>query len=215
MFLEASSFRDYCSIVAYNPDRTVKRYLHLDYLKHYNHFMESGLYKKLVALGYLVSHTESDSNELPDYPKVIYPESIPFITYPYEWSFSQLKDAALLSLEINKIALEFGMILKDASGYNIQFVGHRPVFIDTASFEIYKIDKPWVAYKQFCRHFLAPLALGSYVDVQLQKLLITHLDGIPLKLCAKLLPAKAMANLGLLLHIFLNAKGEDNKIVFF
>ena len=85
------------------------------------------------------------------------------------------------------------MTLKDASAYNIQFLEGKPVFIDTLSFEEYKQDTPWKAYGQFCRHFLAPLALMSYKDINLNKLLITNIDGIPLDLAQKLLACKGNA----------------------
>jgi hypothetical protein len=90
---------------------------------------------------------------------------------PYEWSFSQLKHAALLTLAIQEQALQFNLSLKDSSAYNIQFVGVRPVLMDTLSFEPYVEGRPWVAYRQFCQHFLAPLAVMSKVDIRLQRLL--------------------------------------------
>ena len=135
---------------------------------------------------------------------------IPFISYPYEWSFSQLKDAALLTLEIMRIALGKGMALKDASAYNVQFLGCRPIFIDTLSFEPYQEGQPWVAYKQFCQHFLAPLALMAHVDVRLASLQITNLDGIPLDLASSLLPGKTKFQPGLLAHIHMHAKAQSN-----
>ena len=84
---------------------------------------------------------------------------VDFISYPYEWSFSQLKDAALTTLAAHELALDHGMTLKDASAYNVQFVDGKPVLIDSLSFERAVPDEPWVAYRQFCQHFLAPLAL--------------------------------------------------------
>ncbi|NRA83218.1 MAG: hypothetical protein HRU22_05410 [Gammaproteobacteria bacterium] len=89
----------------------------------------------------------------PDCYNVIKPKLIIFISYPYEWSFEQVKQAALLILNIQKIAIGKGMSLKDASVYNIQFINGSPIFIDTLSFECYEENKPWIAYKQFCQHF--------------------------------------------------------------
>jgi ribosomal protein L11 methylase PrmA len=140
--------------------------------------------------------------------KVIEPEKIDFISYPYEWSFSQLKDAALATLELQQTALEHGMTLKDASAYNIQFHKGRPVFIDTLSFEKYEDGKPWVAYRQFCQHFLAPLALMSHTDLRLNQLMKTYLDGIPLDLAARLLPFRTTLNFSLLMHLHLHAKAQ-------
>jgi len=92
---------------------------------------------------------------------------VPFISYPYEWSFGQLKDAVLVTLAIQKRAMKAGMSLKDASAYNIQFYRGKPILVDTLSFEAYREGEPWVAYRQFCQHFLAPLALMAIRDVRL------------------------------------------------
>ncbi len=156
---------------------------------------ESGLYEHLVERGLLVAHQEADTAlaAAPDAYKVIAPERIPFISYPYEWSFSQLQDAALATLQIQFAALDRGMTLRDASAYNIQFRDGRPVLIDTLSFGRLHEGEPWVAFRQFCQHFLAPLALMSYRDVRLGQLLRVHLDGVPLDLAAELLPTRAKA----------------------
>ena len=172
--------------------------------------MDSGLYEKLVKAGALIPHVETEqvSAESEAAFKVIQPERVPFISYPYEWSFSQLKDAALATLSIHKRALKLGMLLKDASAYNIQFVRGRAMLIDTLSFEIYKEGEPWMEYKQFCQHFLAPLALMSCRDVRLSQLLRVHIDGVPLDLASELLPFKTKFNFGLLTHIHVHAGSQ-------
>ena len=104
---------------------------------------------------------------------------IPFISYPYEWCFSQLREAALTTLKVQRKALEFGMSLRDSSAYNIQFKSGKPIFIDTLSFGKYREGQPWVAYRQFCQHFLAPLALMSYKDIRLSQLLSIHIESPP------------------------------------
>ncbi|WP_200901009.1 class I SAM-dependent methyltransferase [Thermincola ferriacetica] len=142
--------------------------------------------------------------------KIIQPERVPFISYPYEWSFSQLKNAALTTLRIQKTALQFGMSLIDATAYNIQFFGWKPVHIDTLSFKKYNDGEPWSAYKQFCQHFLAPLALMSYTDVHLNQLLKVYIDGIPLDLACKLLPFRSRLKSGLLLHLHIHAKSQQH-----
>jgi len=76
-------------------------------------------------------------------------ERIPFVSYPYEWTFSMLRDAALLQLDLNLAALEEGMILKDSTPYNVQFRGSKPVFVDIGSFERLREGAPWVGYRQF------------------------------------------------------------------
>ena len=136
------------------------------------------------------------------------PDLVPFISYPYEWSFSQYKDAALATLSIQKRALKAGMSLKDASAYNIQFVHGKPVLIDTLSFETYQEGQPWVAYKQFCQHFLAPLALMALKDVRLSQLMRVYIDGIPLDLASQMLPGSTRLNFGLLTHIHIHAGAQ-------
>jgi hypothetical protein len=121
-----------------------------------------------------------------------------------------LKAAALATLGIQKRALALGMSLKDCSAYNIQFVRGKPVLIDTLSFEMYQEGLPWVAYRQFCQHFLAPLALMSYRDIRLNQLLRVYIDGIPLDLATSLLPFRSRFKLPLLLHIHLHARSQQH-----
>src|SRR5664279_3658592 len=215
--IEESSFRDPDGFVFTHNDKLF-RAVTPNYKENYDLLMSSGLYDKLIEKGYLIPHREVESGDLPvtGMYKILEPEMINFISYPYEWSFSQLKDAALLTLDIQKSALEFDMSLKDASAYNIQFYKGRPVFIDTLSFEQYTENQPWFAYKQFCQHFLAPIALMSYKDVRLNGLLKNNIAGIPLDLANKLLPKRTWFKMGMLLHIHLHAftqkKYNSNKV---
>lgn len=177
------------------------------YSRHYDLLLSSGLYEELVAAKALIPHREVDAAPYGSAAhRIIQPDVVPFISYPYEWSHSQLKDAALLTLEVQQRALDRGMVLKDASAFNVQFMHGRPVLIDTLSFQCYVPGTPWIAYRQFCQHFLVPLVLMSYVDVRLSRLLQTHLDGIPLDLGARLLPARTLLKPGPLLHIHLHAR---------
>lgn len=180
------------------------------YQPHYVRLMDSGLYDDLVKRGWLVAHTEADAALATGAWKVLQPERLPFISYPYEWAFSQLKDAALLTVRIQQRALKQGMTLKDASAYNIQFrvADAKPILIDTLSFEVYEEGRPWVAYRQFCQHFLAPLALMTHTDVRLGQLLRVHIDGIPLDLASRLLPRRTRLSGGLLTHIHLHAAAQ-------
>lgn len=197
---EFSSFRDPSGFI-YQKNGQLFRQINECYAKNYELLMNSGLYNQLVAKEWLVTHTEIKNHN--NCYKTISPEKIDFISYPYEWSFQQYKDAALLTLKIQKKALEYGMSLKDASAYNVQFKGGKPVFIDTLSFEQLDPNLPWKAYKQFCQHFLAPLALMSYKDLGLSCLMKNYIDGIPLELASKMLPK--FTSLGILTHIHLNA----------
>ncbi len=205
-----ASFRDPDGFL-FEVEETIFRQVNLSYKENFDLLMESGLYTRLVKEKLLIPHSEvNNSQKYSDSAyKVIKPLRIPFISYPYEWSFSQLKDAAFLTLQIERVALEFGMSLKDASAFNVQFLEGKPIFIDTLSFEKYKQDRPWVAYKQFCQHFLGPLALMSKKDIYLNKLSTVFLDGTPLKLVSTLLPWKTRLNLGLLVHIHLHASMQE------
>jgi SAM-dependent methyltransferase len=205
----AASFRDPNGFV-FESEHKLYRQINQAYRPHYDHLMSSGLYDRLVKERMLIPHTQVDvAAPIPELAyRVIAPETVPFISYPYEWCFDQLKDAALLTLNIQKIALEYGMTLMDASAYNVQFYAGRPTFIDTLSFEIYEEGAPWTAYQQFCKHFLAPLALMSYQDVRLNQLMRIYIDGIPLDLASRLLPGRARWNLGLFSHIYLHANAQ-------
>lgn len=212
-----SSFRDPSGFV-FSQNGIVYRQINSLYKNDYSHFVESGLFKKLVSMGYLVSHIEVSNvqKQTEDEWKIIKPEQVPFISYPYEWSFSMLKDAAFTTLSIAKIALEHGMILKDATAFNIQFLKGKPVLIDTLSFEIYEEGKPWQAYKQFIEHFVSPLLLMSMVDVRLGKLSELFIDGVPIDLASRLLPLRSRLNINILLHIHAHAstqKKYNNKKV--
>ncbi len=204
--LSAVSFRDPAGFV-YREQGDLRRQVNRVYSSHYDKLMESGLYQELVDLDLLVKHEEIDAEAFePSLAyKVIRPEPIEFVSYPYEWCFSQLQDAALLALDIERRALLRGMTLKDCSVYNIQFQRGRPIFIDTLSFEIMRDGAPWVGYRQFCEHFLAPLALESLIDVRLGQLCRTNIDGVPLDLAARLLPWRSRLRLGLGVHIHLHS----------
>jgi hypothetical protein len=114
----------------------------------------------------------------------------------------------MLTLRIQHEALKHGFVLKDASAFNVQFTDSKPVFIDTLSFDRYEAGKPWVAYRQFCQHFLAPLALMAHTDVRLIQLLRVNMDGIPLDLASHLLPRRTRYGLGLATHIHLHASAQ-------
>jgi hypothetical protein len=205
----SGSFRDPSGFL-FSNNGTLYRQVNISYKKNYELLFSTGLFEKLVKEKLLINHEEVEvSPEEPEYAlKIIKPEKIPFISYPYEWSFSQLKGAALTTLQVEKISLEHGMTLKDASAYNIQFIHGSPIFIDSLSFERYETGRPWIAYRQFCKHFLAPLSLMSYSDIRLAQLLRVFIDGIPLDLASLLLPKKTWINFGLLMHIHLHAKTE-------
>ena len=203
------SFRDPNGFV-FRQDGIIYRQINAGYATHYEFLLASGLYDHLTGKGWLIPHTEADMRlaQGDDAYKVIRPEPAPFIAYPYEWAFGQLQDAALLTLKIQRAALKRGMILKDASAYNIQFVGGKPALIDTLSFEKYVEGQSWIAYRQFCQHFLAPLLLAHYKDIRLAGLSRLYIDGIPLDLAATLLPKRSWLKLGVTLHLHLHSRAQ-------
>jgi len=200
------SFRDRGGAV-FTRNGEIRRVVFTQSQAGYDQLLASGLYAQLVADNLLVAHDEVDAGASPgrDVYRVITPVRIPFISYPSEWCFSQLKDAALLTLRVQREAIGRGMTLKDASAFNVQFVHGRPIFIDTLSFGHYSDGRPWDAYGQFCRHFLAPLALAHWCDARLQHLWRGFIDGVPLDLAARLLPWRAKLRPGIALHLLAHA----------
>ena len=205
----AASFRDPSGFL-FSRGGILYRQVNRAYEQEYARLMESGLYEKLVKARLLIPHVEVNPPPAATAAahKIIQPERVPFISYPYEWAFGQLKDAALATLSIQRRALKADLSLKDASAYNIQFVRGNPTLIDTLSFENYREGQPWVAYRQFCQHFLAPLALMALKDVRLNQLLRVYIDGVPLDLASALLPWRTRLSFGLLTHIHLHAGAQ-------
>jgi SAM-dependent methyltransferase len=204
----AGSFRDPAGFV-FRRDAALYRQVNPRFAQHYDQLMTSGLYETLTGAGLLVRHEEVDvAPHAGDAHRVLRPEIIDFISYPYEWCPGQLRDAALATLRAQQLAFDHGMSLRDASAFNVQFVAGKPVLIDTLSLEILPQGEPWVAYRQFCQHFLAPLALASSVDVRLLRLLAVHLDGVPLDLAAALLPGRSRMQPGLAVHLHAHARSQ-------
>lgn len=205
----SASFRDPSGFI-FKQSGKIYRAINLSYKADYDFLMSSGLYERLINENLLIPHSEiNEVNKThSDIYKIIQPEEIRFISYPYEWSFSQLKDAALLTLRLQKIAIEYGMILKDASSFNIQFWEGQPIFIDTLSFEKYVEGEPWIAYRQFCTHFLATLLLMKYRDLKMNRLLSLFIDGIPLDLTKSLLPLISFFKVSYFSHIYLHSLSE-------
>ena len=207
----SGSFRDPSGFL-FTENGMLYRMINESYRENYSILMNSGLYEELTEKNLLIPHEEEPSGRFAHEKsfKTIKPRKTDFISYPYEWCPGQLKDAALATLEIQRAALGRGMSLKDGSAYNIQFDCGRPVLIDTLSFEKYIEGSPWTAYGQFCRHFLAPLALMCLKDVRLGQLSRIYIDGIPLDLAAGILPKKSLLNFPILTHIHIHAKSQKH-----
>lgn len=184
----------------------IKRSISPLYFKQYSALRDSGFFDKLHHAGLLIKHEEVSVS---DQDIIIEPEQIPFFTYPYEWSFNQYKEAALLTLKIQKFSLENGFSLKDASAFNLTFFKGKMVFVDTLSFDFYTEGTPWRAYKQFISHFFGPLLLARYIGVESLKLMNSFIDGIPIKMLSSMLPYKTKLNPFLYSNIHLLARYED------
>lgn len=217
----SASFRDPSGFV-FLKKGIVYRQVNHSYAADYELLMQSGLYQRLTEEKLLIPHTEVDENLTgsPHWYKTLLPQQLSFISYAYEWSFAQLREAADLTLKILEIAIAYGMCLKDANSFNIQFHEGALLLIDTLSFEKHDTSRPWVAYRQFCESLLFPLYLSHYLKTDLQKWLIVYPEGIPVALINRLLPAKSRLSLGPWLHVYLQnrIRGDNpagNKSVSF
>ena len=198
---ESSSFRDPAGqVYIYNGE--IVRCVHPSYNQHYEALINSGLCQTLTDNYLLIPHESCREETFGNAYYTLYPEKVKFISYPYEWCFSYLKQAALNTLTIADIALDYGMMLKDASAYNIQWHKGNMVLIDTLSFIKYENGMPWNGYSQFLRHFLYPLLLMAYCDSSMSKLLAANIDGITSHLTAKLLPNRLRLQPSVLMHVY-------------
>jgi precorrin-6B methylase 2 len=185
------------------------RYIFNEYQAEYDHLMHSGLYKVLTEKGLMITHQEVEQSQSNFYKK-LYPQQIPFQSYPFEWSYGQWRKVLYAYLQINKIALAHGMILKDATPYNFYFEGGRAVLLDTSSFDFFKEGDPWIAYRQFCSEMLSPFVLMHYNGQRWARITQSHLRGMPLNFVSKQLPLKSWLNMTCLLHIHMHGKYATN-----
>jgi SAM-dependent methyltransferase len=208
--VDPGSFRDPSGFI-FRRNGVVYRQINESFAARWGDLVSSGLLDDLHARGFLIPHDAAPLAVAmqPDLAHaVIRPEPLDFVSYPYEWSFGQLRDAALLTLDVQAACAEAGFTLRDATAYNVQFLRGRPVLIDTLSFERAEAGRPWAAYRQFCEHFLAPLALMARRDVRCGLMLREFIDGLPLDLAASLLPGRTKLNPGLLSHVHLHARAQ-------
>ncbi|MBX9781772.1 MAG: class I SAM-dependent methyltransferase [Chitinophagaceae bacterium] len=207
-----ASFRDPSGYV-YEKDGIIYRFVSNVYKANYELLQSSGLFKQLSEKKLLLPFTELKENHTgsTDWLITLQPQPIPFLNYAWEWCFDALKDAALTTLSICKLALQKEMILKDATHFNIQLVNGRPLLIDTLSLEQYNEGSSWVAYRQFCECFLNPLLLHVYCGLECQKMLLAYPQGIPVTLTSSLLPLKSKLNTAVMLHVHLHAKLSGGK----
>ncbi len=209
--LQPISFKDPSGHVIQKEDGYY-RYVSHQYAPEYEHLMHSGLYKTLTDASLMIQHQEIEEKEAGNnYYKVLFPQQLELMTYPYEWVFSQCQEMALALIRINQVALQYGMILKDATPYNFVFVEGKCMLLDSLSFRFFKDGDPWLAYRQYCEEILGPLALMRYNDPCWARLQQASLRGLPLAFISQQLPLKTWFNTACLLHIHLHVKFQNRK----
>ena len=209
MPINSGSFRDPAGCV-FTRDEEIYRSVFGPGVEAFEGVRNAGVYNKLIEAGLLISHEEvAVENWVPEgtvhclsHPR------LPFVSYPWEWSFSMLKDAALLHLDVMEKLVPEGFWLRDASAFNVQFDGERLRLIDTLSVGPRIPESPWVAYGQFCGHFLAPLALAAYCDIRTLSLWRNYIDGYPLDLASGMLPFSKRYRPGIFMHLTLHARAQ-------
>ena len=213
---ESGSFRDWDGRVFSGSDR-IYRALSSSGLADWEALSATELFEQYTASGTLVETTSGDDDVLEEVQRLdpqggwvaaLSHERLPFVSYPYEWSFSMLKDAALLQLELVSAGLAEDLALKDATPYNVQWRGSQPVFVDIGSFERARPGEPWAGYRQFCMLFLYPLMLEAHRGVAFQPWLRGSIDGITPTDFRALFSRRDSCRRGMLRHVFLHASLE-------
>lgn len=197
---EPGSYRDRNGPVFYRDGRVFRR-LNARAQENWALLRNASFFRSCCADGRIIDTWDADPSESGLGPGVIEHARIPFVSYPYEWPFGMLKDAALLHLDLMRQALDADMILKDSSAYNVQWFGVRPAFIDIPSFEPLAPGEPWVGYRQFCELFLYPLMLQAYKGVDFRPFLRGRLDGVEAGQMHRLMSARDLLRPGVLLHV--------------
>ncbi len=208
--VDPGSFRDPTSRVFVAAD-AVYRGLRADAAAELEEITSTELFERLTRQRKVVGTewVEDPPEGLEGWEGVLRHERIPFLSYPYEWSFEMLRDAARLQLEILTSGLDVDIACKDASSYNVQFVGARPVFIDVGSFERYRTGDPWFGYRQFCQLFLYPLMFQAYKDLPFQPWLRGSVDGVTPAEARGVLGGRKAGRKGVLTHVLLHARAEE------
>jgi hypothetical protein len=208
---ESASFRDPTGTVFYVDDR-VLRGLDDAGAADYDTLAATAFFPELLAEGKVVGTTALDESAVPEgaasWARVLEHDRVPFVSYPYEWSFSMLRDAAALHLDVLLAALGEKMTMKDGTAFNVQWRGATPVFIDVGSFE--RAGRgPWIGYRQFCGTFLYPLMLEAHLRVPFQRYLLGHLDGLEPTEMRHLLVGRRRFKKGVFRHVYLHSVAES------
>lgn len=209
--VEPGSFRDRHGMVFYGSG-TVFRALSAEALQEWETLSATRFFRRFTGDERIIKTRRLDGAAFPGlsgsgaWAAFLEHDLVPFVSYPYEWAFSMLKDAALLQLELLAAAIDENMILKDATPYNVQWVGSKPVFIDIPSFTRLERGGVWVGYGQFCQMFLYPLLLQAYKDIPFHPWLRGSIDGITADCCNNLMSWRDLLRPGVLKDVCLHAK---------
>lgn len=211
LLIEPGSFRDRHGRVFYH-DEAVFRGISEQVFGDWKLLSATKFFREGIKNGKLIQTELVPPQQAPEvasqdhWAAILKHQKIPFISYPYEWSFGMLRDAALLQLELLQQALDEEMILKDSSSFNIQWLGANPVFIDIASFEKLIPGTPWAGYRQFCEMFLYPLMLQAYKDIPFHSWLRGSIDGIHPEDFKNLMTWHDLFRSGVFVDVYLQAK---------
>ncbi len=207
---DAGSFRDPGSRI-FHQDGEIYRALDHRSMENWRKLAATRFFAEGVAAGRIVRTEPADDVQPIDgdeWAGVLRHERIPVVSYPYEWTFSMLRDAALLQLDLLSAALAEDMILKDSTPFNVQWRGRQPVFIDIGSFEALDHGDVWVGYRQFLAQYLYPLMLTAHVGISFQPWLRGQPDGLTADQLRRVMPSRDLLRRSGLLHVTLPARAE-------
>ncbi len=213
--IEDSSFRDNQGNIVYFNNR-ILRVINKSGKKNLDFINESGLLENSIKKNFLIKTKLLNQKDLPNffskYENVLESDIIPFISYPYEWTFDQLKKAAIHHLDFQIYLFDQGAVLRDSSAYNIQFIGAKPYFIDLLSIKKYEEGEYWIGYKQFCENFLNPLLLGSLKGIQHNNWFRGALEGVETTELNKIISLKDKLSFKVFTHVCLQANLNQKSI---
>jgi hypothetical protein len=210
---EPGSFRDPATRVFYAEGR-VFRGLDATAAEDWAKLSATSFFPTLLAEGKAVGTESVALTDVPgtlpgEFAAILEHAKIPFISYPYEWTFEMLRDAALLHLEILLAALGEDVTMKDGYAFNVQWEGRKPVFIDIGSFELLRTSGPWIGYRQFCQTFLYPLMLEAHLGIPFQRYLLGHLDGLEPTEMRRIFAGRKRFKKGVFRHVYLHSLAES------
>ena len=212
---DPGSFRDPAGHV-YQIDGRVFRTVTSKAVSDFEFLRQTDFFLNVTERGWFVGASEIDSSVLgmvdDDVRYVVEQPRIPFVSYPYEWPFPALKAAALLHLDLHLEALQHNVNLCDASAYNVQFLGARPVFIDMLSMRRYQDGEFWLGHRQFCEQFLNPLLLRACFGIAHNTWYRGNLEGITTNDLSRMLSLRQKLSWNIISHVLLPARLQRTAI---